>query len=167
MILYHLYTNATFSSYVDKYYEIHPNHEDLNLDLIKGTKDSLHFSPRSQAKKANIIANKAIIHEDVYDLLRKIPAGKVSTYGDLAKALGNPSASRTIGRILGKNPNPIQVPCHRVVMSDGKLGGYMHGIEIKRELLKKEGISFMNEKTVCNFKNIRVYPQNSKSKVNN
>ena len=62
---------------------------------------------------------------DVYDLLLKIPAGKVSTYGDLAKALGNPSASREVGRILGRNPNPITVPCHRVVMSDGKVGGML------------------------------------------
>ena len=58
------------------------------------------------------------------NLLLKIPAGKVSTYGDLAKALGNPLASREIGKILGRNPNPIKVPCHRVVMSDGKVGGY-------------------------------------------
>ena len=49
--------------------------------------------------------------------------GNVSTYGDLARTLGNPLASRMIGKILGKNPNPIRVPCHRIVMSDGKVGG--------------------------------------------
>ncbi len=102
----------------------------------------------------------AIKDTDVYNLLLNIPAGKVSTYGDLAKALGNPSASRMIGRILGNNPNPVKVPCHRVVKSDGKLGGYMHGIDKKKELLEKEGISFVNETTVNNFENIRVYPQN-------
>ena len=56
---------------------------------------------------------------DVHDLLLGIPAGKVSTYGDLAKALGNPSESREIGTILDRNPNRITVPCHRVVMSNG------------------------------------------------
>ena len=95
---------------------------------------------------------------DVYDLLLKIPSGKVSTYGDLAKALGNPFASREIGRILGRNPNPVKVPCHRVVMSDGKVGGYAYGSDRKRELLEKEGISFDNE-IISDFKKVRVYPQ--------
>jgi len=88
---------------------------------------------------------------DVYELLLEIPAGKVSTYGDLAKALGKPLASREIGRILGRNPNPIKVPCHRVVMSDGTVGGYFYGGNRKKELLEKEGISFSHE-TVNNFK---------------
>jgi methylated-DNA-[protein]-cysteine S-methyltransferase len=92
---------------------------------------------------------------DVYDLLLKIPAGKVSTYGDLAKALGNPSASRQVGRILGRNPNPIKVACHRVVMSDGKVGGYFYGSERKKELLEKEGISFTDE-SLNNFMEIRI-----------
>jgi methylated-DNA-[protein]-cysteine S-methyltransferase len=116
--------------------------------------------------KINIIAiNRAIKNEDVYNLLKKIPAGKVSTYGDLAKALGNPTASRTIGRILGNNPNPIKVPCHRIVMSDGKLGGYMYGILKKRELLENEGVSFTDGGTIIDFKNIRIYPQTSTIKV--
>ena len=95
---------------------------------------------------------------DVYDLLLKIPAGKVSTYGDLAKALGNPSASREVGRILGRNPNPITVPCHRVVLSDGNVGGYANGSDKKRELLKEEGIAFTGE-IISDFKKVRVYPQ--------
>ena len=148
-------------------HEMYMNCSNANMDLFKGTKESRNLSPRLQTKKTSVITNKVIKYEDVYDLLQKIPAGKVSTYGDLAKALGNPLASRVIGRILGKNPNPVQVPCHRVVMSNGKLGGYMHGIEIKKELLKKEGITFVNETTVCNFKNIRFDPQNSKTKVKN
>jgi methylated-DNA-[protein]-cysteine S-methyltransferase len=105
----------------------------------------------------NLIQN-TIKDSDVYDLLLKIPAGKVSTYGDLAKALGNPLASREIGRILGRNPNPIKVPCHRVVMSDGKAGGYAYGSDRKRELLEEEGISFDNG-IISDFKKVRVYPQ--------
>ncbi|MGB6672732.1 MAG: MGMT family protein [Candidatus Nitrosopolaris sp.] len=104
------------------------------------------------------LTQSTIKDNEVYDLLLKIPAGKVSTYGDLAKALGNPLASRQVGRILGRNPNPIKVPCHRVVMSDGKVGGYFYGSNRKRELLEQEGISFTDE-IVSNFKKIRVYPQ--------
>ena len=100
-------------------------------------------------------SQNTIKDRDVYDLLLKIPAGKVSTYGDLAKALGSPLASRQVGRILGRNPNPIKVPCHRVVMSDGKVGGYFYGSDIKKELLKKEGISFTDE-SVNNFMEIRI-----------
>ena len=105
--------------------------------------------------KKNIVDRIAIKNEDVYDLLQKIPEGKITTYGDLARALGNPSASRIIGRILGQNPNPIRVPCHRVVMSDGKLGGYRYGTNKKKELLEKEGLSFTNE-VVSDFKKIRI-----------
>ena len=104
------------------------------------------------------LVRSTIKDRDVYDLLLKIPAGKVSTYGDLAKALGNPLASRQVGRILGRNPNPIKVPCHRVVMSNGKVGGYAYGSDRKRQLLEKEGLAFSNE-TVSNFKKVRVCPQ--------
>ena len=106
------------------------------------------------------VSRNRISNKDVYDLLLKIPPGKVSTYGDVAKALGHPLSSRLIGKILGDNPDPIKVPCHRIVKSDGKIGGYKLGTEMKKELLEKEGISFVNETTVENFKNIRFYPQN-------
>ena len=110
------------------------------------------------------VSRNRISNKDVYDLLLKIPPGKVSTYGDVAKALGHPSSSRLIGKILGDNPDPIKVPCHRIVKSDGKIGGYKLGTEMKKELLEKEGISFVNETTVENFKNIRFYPQNLRGK---
>ncbi|HXX97663.1 MAG TPA: MGMT family protein [Candidatus Bathyarchaeia archaeon] len=100
-------------------------------------------------------SQNTIKDRDVYDLLLKIPAGKVSTYGDLAKALGSPLASRQVGRILGRNPNPIKVPCHRVVMSDGTVGGYFYGSDRKKELLEKEGISFTGE-SMNNFMEIRI-----------
>ena len=137
------------------------NHNNKNLNLLKDRNKLLH----SSSKKTNTIINKNIENEDVYDILRKIPAGKVSTYGDIAKALGHPSSARIIGRILGENPNPIQVPCHRVVMSNGKLGGYKHGIERKKELLEKEGLSLINGITVGDFDNIRFYPHNSKTNL--
>ena len=103
----------------------------------------------------NLVIRKKIMNEDVYELLKKIPAGKVTTYGDLAKALGNPSASRIVGKILGQNPNPIHVPCHRVVMSNGKLGGYAYGSAKKRGLLEKEGLSFTNG-IVSEFTKVRI-----------
>ncbi len=82
---------------------------------------------------------------DVYAMLLRIPEGRISTYGDIAAALGNPGASRAIGRILNKNPNPITVPCHRVVMSDGSIGGYAFGKDRKKRLLGKEGLFFVGD----------------------
>jgi methylated-DNA-[protein]-cysteine S-methyltransferase len=86
----------------------------------------------------------SITDQDVYVLLSKIPPGKVSTYGDIAKALGHPKAARAIGRIVANNPNPILVPCHRVVKSNGEIGGFVYGEQRKRQILEKEGIKFQN-----------------------
>jgi methylated-DNA-[protein]-cysteine S-methyltransferase len=142
----------------------HLNHNVKKLSSINETKEKLLLSSpmvTMSNKRTKISTIKPIRNNDVYDLLLKIPAGKVSTYGDLARALGNPSASRAIGRILGENPNPIKVPCHRVVMSNGQIGGYAYGTARKRQLLEKEGVSLTNG-IVQNFKNVRVYPQSSK-----
>src|SRR5918997_2203156 len=84
---------------------------------------------------------------DVYDIVAQIPEGKVTTYGDIARALGHPRASRLIGRILNNNPNPIATPCHRVIKSDGNIGGYAFGKLRKKELLKKEGLCFIGDST--------------------
>ncbi|UCE38057.1 MAG: endonuclease V [Thermoplasmata archaeon] len=78
--------------------------------------------------------------EYFYSLVKQIPKGKVSTYGALARALGDIRASRAVGRMLNQNPYAPIVPCHRVVMSDGSLGGFGTGIEKKIKLLKKEGV---------------------------
>jgi len=86
----------------------------------------------------------SITDQDVYVFLSKIPPGKVSTYGDIAKALGHPKAARAIGRIIANNPNPISIPCHRVVKSNGEIGGFAYGEQRKREILEKEGIKFQN-----------------------
>jgi methylated-DNA-[protein]-cysteine S-methyltransferase len=87
-------------------------------------------------------------NDSVYALTAQIPKGKVTTYGSLAKALGNPRASRATGNALRANPNPITVPCHRVVRSDGNLGGYAGqlGNNDKETLLAKEGVSVVDGK---------------------
>lgn len=68
----------------------------------------------------------------------RIPYGSVSTYGDIARSIGSPRAARATGNALGSNPMPIVVPCHRVVASGGKMGGYTGGIERKQLLLTLE-----------------------------
>ena len=78
----------------------------------------------------------------VWAYLRKIPRGSVKTYSQVAKAIGKPFAARAVANAIGKNPYAPKIPCHRVVRSDGSLGGYSGkgGLKTKRFLLKKEGI---------------------------
>ncbi len=87
-----------------------------------------------------------MLEDDVYRLVRQIPRGRVSTYGNIAKALGKPRASRTVGRILNRNPELVSTPCHRVVYSDGRVGGYSGGVSEKVRLLTKEGVSIFGGK---------------------
>lgn len=75
--------------------------------------------------------------EKVLQIVRKIPRGKVLTYQEVAKKAGNPKACRAVGNILHKNYDSI-IPCHRVIRSDGKIGGYNRGEKKKAALLKKE-----------------------------
>ena len=84
----------------------------------------------------------------VYKKLLQVPKGKVTTYGDLAKAMGLKNGQRVIGTIMKKNPFPVIVPCHRVVKSDGKIGGYVYGERVKSRMLLKEGIKIKNGKII-------------------
>lgn len=76
----------------------------------------------------------------VWDALRDIPFGETTSYGELARRLGKPTASRAVGAANGRNPLPIVVPCHRVIGSDGRLTGYYGGTHLKEFLLKLEGV---------------------------
>ena len=78
----------------------------------------------------------------VWAYLRKIPRGSVRTYTQVAKDIGKPLAIRAAANAIGKNPYAPKIPCHRVIRSDGSLGGYSGkgGVKTKRFLLKKEGI---------------------------
>lgn len=77
----------------------------------------------------------------VYEELGRIPAGETVTYAALARRIGRPGAHRSVGTALGRNPLPVFVPCHRVVRTDGGLGGYTAegGVELKRRMLEREG----------------------------
>ena len=78
----------------------------------------------------------------VWAYLKKIPRGTIETYSSVAKGVGKPLAVRAVANAIGKNPYPPKIPCHRVIRSDGSIGGYSGkgGIKTKKFLLKKEGI---------------------------
>lgn len=77
--------------------------------------------------------------EKVFQVVKKIPLGEFLTYKAVAKLAGKPRAWRAVGNILNKNKDP-KIPCHRVIKSNGKIGGYKYGIKKKIALLKKEGL---------------------------
>jgi len=79
-----------------------------------------------------------VFQKRVYDALKKVPKGKVTTYGNIAKKLKN--SPRAVGNALNKNPYAPKLACHRVIKTDGQVGGFSTGKENKIELLKKEGI---------------------------
>ena len=78
----------------------------------------------------------------VWNYLKKIPKGETKTYLQVAKAIGKPKAHRAVANAVGKNPYPPKIPCHRVIRSDGSLGGYSGkgGIKKKLELLRSEKV---------------------------
>lgn len=98
----------------------------------------------------NLIAGKKAHHDlpldirgtsfqqQVWQELQKIPWGETRTYGEIANNIGKPKATRAIGNACGANPVALIIPCHRVIRSDGSLGGYRWGIECKQKLLDKE-----------------------------
>lgn len=85
--------------------------------------------------------NKTTFSKKVYSIVSKIPKGETLTYGEVAALAGSPTAARAVGTLMSRNYNP-QIPCHRVVRADGKVGQYNRGGEIqKKKLLTQEGIS--------------------------
>ena len=107
---------------------------------------------RMSGETRKLSARSNISSRRVYELTSQIPRGRVSTYGAIARALNSKGGSRAVGQILKRNPTPIVVPCHRVVKSDGSIGGYggPSGYPKKIRLLKSEGVR-INGKVVSDM----------------
>lgn len=85
--------------------------------------------------------------EQCYTALKRVPKGRVTTYKELARALKT-KAYRAVGTAMSKNPYAPKVPCHRVVQSNGHIGGFMHGPAAKAKLLKHEGVDVLQGRVV-------------------
>ena len=84
--------------------------------------------------------NPTEFQQKVYDFVRTIPKGKTATYKEIAISIGHPKAYRAVGNVLNNNPKVGITPCHRVIRSDGQIGGYILGTKKKLELLCKERV---------------------------
>lgn len=89
-------------------------------------------------KQSIVFAEGTEFEKQVWLALRDVPYGETKTYKWLAQRVGNPKGPRAVGRALSKNPIPIVLPCHRIIESDGDIGGYSSGVNIKRRLLSLE-----------------------------
>jgi methylated-DNA-[protein]-cysteine S-methyltransferase len=100
-----------------------------------------YFAGRRRTFTVKLDLEGTEFQRKAWQAMRKIPFGKTISYGDQARKVGKPKAYRAVGLANGKNPIPIIVPCHRVLASDGSLGGYSLGLSMKRRLLALEGVS--------------------------
>jgi methylated-DNA-[protein]-cysteine S-methyltransferase len=103
---------------------------------------------RRAAAGEQIDANGAVrivggtpFQRSVWEAMLEIPLGATVSYRDLAERVGRPAAARAVGQAVGSNPIPLLIPCHRVVGSDGGLGGFGGGLPMKKKLLRQEGVA--------------------------
>jgi methylated-DNA-[protein]-cysteine S-methyltransferase len=99
---------------------------------------SEYFAGKRQVFDLKISPRGTAFQQSIWQELRKIPFGKTESYGEIARRVGSPKASRAVGMANSKNPIPIIVPCHRVIGKDGSLTGFGGGLEVKKQLLKLE-----------------------------
>ena len=97
-----------------------------------------YFAGKLKAFSLDICLNVTPFQKKVLTALRRVPYGETISYGELAKKVRNPKASRAVGQANARNPIPIVIPCHRVIGSNGKLTGFGGGIEVKQTLLDLE-----------------------------
>ena len=100
-----------------------------------------YFSGKLRVFDVPLAAEGTEFQRRVWKALSKVPYGVTTSYGEIAKSVGNPAASRAVGLANGRNPIAIIVPCHRIIGSSGKLVGYGGGLHHKQTLLKLEGVA--------------------------
>jgi len=88
------------------------------------------------------------LNERIYKKLLQVPRGQITTYGELSKSVGLKNGQRLVGKIMNNNPYPVIIPCHRVILSTGKIGGYVFGENVKTKMLSDEGIQIENGKII-------------------
>jgi methylated-DNA-[protein]-cysteine S-methyltransferase len=110
------------------------------LDDVRRELDE-YFEGKRRAFDLQLDLRVAPFYADVLHELAQVPYGHTDTYGALAKRAGKPKAARAVGTVMNRNPIPIVLPCHRIVGANGALTGYAGGLDVKRHLLRLEGVT--------------------------
>ncbi|MEO2013401.1 MAG: methylated-DNA--[protein]-cysteine S-methyltransferase [Fuerstiella sp.] len=114
-----------------------------NVEKLKEPVEQLEAYFAGQLKRFDfpVVGEGTDFQKRVWNALCDIPYGETASYGDIAKVIGQPTASRAVGMANGRNPISIIVPCHRIIGTSGKLVGYGGGLERKKSLLRLEGVA--------------------------
>lgn len=123
-------------------------------DSFKKELEGYFGGKTSEFKQQTVFLEGTDFEKKVWLALKEIPYGETRTYKWLAEKIGNPKANRAVGQALGRNPIPIVLPCHRVIESDGSIGGYSSGVGIKRRLLDMEYYNIIGRNNSVDTKKI-------------
>ncbi len=128
----------------DRYFSEVPKgwHRERYNSFIRAARTQLaeYFAGRRTKFDLPLAPEGTKFQQAVWKALSDIPKGKTTTYADVADKIGKPKAARAVGTAVGRNPICIILPCHRVMSSDGSLGGYVAGVHRKQKLLELEGV---------------------------
>ncbi len=116
-----------------------PEYRPSKLDRLSLWLDK-YFQGKHLTYKGTFDLRGTSFQKRVWKEIFKIPYGKLTSYGLIARAIGKPNASRAVGNAVGRNPLAIVIPCHRVVWNNGGIGGFGNGLEQKRFLLNRESV---------------------------
>jgi len=129
-----------FAQSLSKEFDAKPVRDEKRFRKVREMLDS-YFEGKSVEFNLPFDLRGTDFQRSVWAEISKIGYGKTVSYGSIAKAVGRPKASRAVGNAVGSNPIPLIIPCHRVIHSDGTLGGFGGGLPLKRRLLKLEKVS--------------------------
>ena len=138
-------SEAGFQSFLRKKFRKKPIRDDEKLQCV--INELLDYFNGNQVNFKSLLDLRigTIFQRKVWDEISEIPHGELRSYKWIANKIGNPNAVRAVGNAVGKNPVPPIIPCHRVIRSDGKLGGFSSGIPLKKWLLKLEKTSIPDQ----------------------
>ena len=138
-------SEAEFQSLLRKKFKKEPIRDDEKLKSVLNEMRDYFSGNQVNFKSLLDLRIGTVFQRKVWDKISKIPHGEIRTYKWIAREIGNINAVRAVGNAVGKNPVPPIIPCHRVIRTDGKLGGFSSGISLKKWLLKLEKSSLPSQ----------------------
>jgi methylated-DNA-[protein]-cysteine S-methyltransferase len=138
-------SEAGFQSLLRKKFKKEPIRDDEKLKSVLNEMRNYFSGNQVNFKSLLDLRIGTVFQRKVWDKISKIPHGELRTYKWIASEIGNINAVRAVGNAVGKNPVPPIIPCHRVIRTDGKLGGFSSGIPLKKWLLKLEKSSLPSQ----------------------
>jgi len=133
-------TDEEFTETLRRWTDLKPSRDEDSFNVLKKELDSYFAGKPTQFSCSIDWVRGTRFQQDIWRALLKIPYGEVGSYKDIAIGIGKPMAAQAAGSAIGKNPVFLIVPCHRVIKSNGTIGGYGYGLEVKKRLLELEGV---------------------------